>query len=368
MLKILYVMRNIRGGGNSKRFWMIHKVLVNRELKVTLLATPDSGVGQKFDNTSINSDGIRIISLRLPRSFTANYLFYIKATRVVKSIASEFDVVHDDFSPTVPYSFLWCDNAVATVHEVFGVNAIRRYGIAGWVPLINERFYRRMRYKAFITCSPSMARELRKLGVNNVVVIPLGVDTELFKPKPSLRNRNNVVISMVSRFVPVKGHIFFLKIAKQLARKHKDVKFILPSTGPLLPKMRNLANELNLPIQFPGFLEDDEEVVRILQASDIYVHTSLQEGFGISVCEAMACQLPVVAFDVPGVRELVTPECGFLVSPKNVEEAVDAVTRLIEDDSLRHEFGLKARKRVLNYFTWCQAARRMLEVYRRFSR
>jgi len=361
MLNILYVMRNISGGGNSKRFWAIHELLAKKDLKITLLSTSNAGVGQTFD-TTIYSTNIKIIPLKLPQSFISNYVFYIEAAKIARKIATEFDIIHDDFSPIAPLSFLWGNKTLATIHEVFGVNAIKRYGVPGLVPLINEKLYHKMGYRTFVVPSTSTSRELKKLGVDSTV-IPNGVDTEIFKPKPDPKDSKNIVISMVSRFVPIKGHVFFLKIAKQLMRKHRNIKFLLPSTGPLLPEIRRLAKEFKLPIHFPGFLQNDEDIAKILQKSNIYVHTSLQEGFGISVCEAMACQLPIVAFDVPGVRDLVTPECGFLTSPKNVKEAADAVTKLILDDSLRHEFGLQARKRVIKNFTWHHSAQKLLEVY-----
>jgi len=361
-LDILYVMRNIWGGGAPRRFWEIHRLLISTKgLNVNLLATPDASTYQRFE--AKNFPGIKIIPLRIPKSPLSDYLFYFKAAKIVKAIAKDFDVVHDDFSPMAPYSFFWCSNTVATVQEVFGGNAIRRYGVAGLILLINESLYHRMGYKTFVTPSPSTAKELKKLGVNSVI-IPNGVHTEIFKPNPNLRNQNDIVICMVSRFVPVKGHIFFLKIAKQLSRKYKNIKFILPSTGPLLPKMRVLANELNLPVKFTGFLESEKDIVRILQGSDIYVHTSLQEGFGISVCEAMACRLPIVAFNVLGVRNLVTPECGFLTPVGDVNQMVTKIKALIENESLRKEMGRRARERVLKYFTWQRAADRMLEVYR----
>jgi len=117
-----------------------------------------------------------------------------------------------------------------------------------------------------------------------------------------------------------------------------------------------------LRIDFPGYVSQQDKI-KILQESDIYLCTSLQEGFGISVCEAMACELPIVSFNVPGVRDVVAHECGFLVTLGDIDQMVTKVKVLIQNESLRKEMGQHARQRVLNHFTWQRAADRMFEVY-----
>jgi len=359
ILDVLYVMRNIWGGGAPRRFWEIHKLLVTKGLNVTLLATPDASTYQRFK--ARNFPGIRIIPVRIPKSPLSDYLFYFKAAKIVRRISKNFDIIHDDFSPMAPYSFLWHPNTVATIHEVFGKNALKRYGIAGLAPLANERLYHKMRYKLIITCTPSMERELEKLGVHSEVV-PLGVDPTVYVPskKNTEKGEEEIVISNVARFTPLKGHICFIKVAKNLLREQRNVKFVLPGTGPLLPKIEGLVS--NLRIEFPGYVSERDKI-KILQGSDIFLNTSFQEGFGISVCEAMACQLPVVAFDVPGVRDLVTPRCGFLIPLGDFDRMIAKVKVLIENDSLRKEMGRRARERVLKFFTWHRAAERIFEIY-----
>lgn len=352
-------MRNIWGGGAPKRFWELHSLLAQKGLDITLVGTPDASTYQRFDHKRFPD--IEIIPIKCPRSFP-DYIFYLKATKLIKKIKNKFDIFHDDFSPMAPYSFLWNTKAIATIHEFYS-NIIRRYGIAGLGPFLNQKFYNIMKYKFFIVPSPSTAKDLRKLGINSVI-IPNGVDTQLFKAKYDLKDKNKIVISMVSRFVPIKGHIFFLKVAKKLSMNYDNVIFILPSTGPLLLNMISLATNLNLQIRFPGFLKSEEEIANILQHSDIYINTSLQEGFGISICEAMSSELPIVAFDVQGVRDLVTPECGFLVPPGDVDNMVAKVKILIENEDIRREMGRHSRERVLNYFTWPKSANKLFEVYR----
>jgi glycosyltransferase involved in cell wall biosynthesis len=154
-------------------------------------------------------------------------------------------------------------------------------------------------------------------------------------------------------------------MAARLLKKYKNLQFILPSTGPLLGEVKKIASEAKLPVIFSGFLDTEQDLVEIMQKSDIYVSTSLQEGFGISVCEAMSCELPIVAFDADGVRDVVTPDCGFLTPIGNVDQLVDKVELLIRDKALRRQMGVRSRQRVLKEFTWEKAAEKMQSIYRR---
>jgi glycosyltransferase involved in cell wall biosynthesis len=80
----------------------------------------------------------------------------------------------------------------------------------------------------------------------------------------------------------------------------------------------------------------------------------------VTVLEAMAMGLPVVATDVPGCREaVVAGETGFLVPPRNVDELVGAIQKLVEDPALRRRMGQAGRARVVQHF----AVERIVEQY-----
>jgi glycosyltransferase involved in cell wall biosynthesis len=88
------------------------------------------------------------------------------------------------------------------------------------------------------------------------------------------------------------------------------------------------------------------EVGRYLSAADVAIRPSRREGFAVSLVEAMACGLPIVATDVSGVREgLGKDPTGLVVSPEDPEAIARAVDRLLRDDALRAELGRRARSR-----------------------
>jgi glycosyltransferase involved in cell wall biosynthesis len=107
----------------------------------------------------------------------------------------------------------------------------------------------------------------------------------------------------------------------------------------------------------PGWQND---VIPWLAITDIFVLPSYREGVPVTVLEAMAMGLPVVATDVPGCREaVVAGETGFLVPPRNVDELVGAIQKLVEDPALRRRMGQAGRARVVQHF----AVERVVEQY-----
>ena len=106
-----------------------------------------------------------------------------------------------------------------------------------------------------------------------------------------------------------------------------------------------------------------EEVVILMQAAGALVQPSLYEGFGLPVLEAMACGCPVVASDIPPLRE-VTGGAALLVPPGNVAGLADALRAIVASSELRDSLGKQAQTRAAD-FSWDRCAEQTLEVYRR---
>jgi glycosyltransferase involved in cell wall biosynthesis len=106
-----------------------------------------------------------------------------------------------------------------------------------------------------------------------------------------------------------------------------------------------LADELGIRkhVHFCGALPH-EEVLKILQCADVFVHCSEYEGLGMAIMEAMGAGLPVVASRVGGVPDLVREgETGFMIPPDDVETYAEKILLLLNNDQLRQELGSKAR-------------------------
>jgi glycosyltransferase involved in cell wall biosynthesis len=359
-MKVLYVMRNMWGGGAPKRFWRIHEhIIKDYDVNIDLLTTLDASTFRKPSPNDINQENISILPIRLNRF--SDYLFYLSANLIVKKIGKHYDLIHDDFSPVGPHSYIWHKKTLATFHEVQGDNSLQRYGLPGLFTTVNERFASKSGYLYHIVPAPSVASKFKKLGVS-ASVIPGGVDTDFYNPGYNKKNEDLITITMISRFVPAKGHLDFLHMAKEVSKVHKNVRFVLPGAGPIKENVMDLARKLKLNIEFPGFLQTDQDIVSLLQQSNVYVSTSYSEGFGISVCEAMSCGLPIVAYDVPAIRDLIEG-IGNLVPLKNISEIVKYVTQLVSDEDMRCKMASASRTRALKRYTWSKAADMLYKLY-----
>jgi len=117
-----------------------------------------------------------------------------------------------------------------------------------------------------------------------------------------------------------------------------------------------------------GRIEDERYMPFILNAADIFVSTATEEAFGQMLLEASACAVPVVAFDVGGVRDVVAHwESGILVKQITAEDLLAAVETLLADRSLRESMGREARARVERQFTLTHQADAWIACLQRLS-
>jgi len=106
-----------------------------------------------------------------------------------------------------------------------------------------------------------------------------------------------------------------------------------------------------------------EELAEEYRAAEVAVVPSVYEGFGLPAAEAMACATPVVATDGGALPEVVGPE-GLVVPAKNAKALAEAIRKLLADEKLRRDFGLRGHERAMKHFTWRQMAIGTAEVYR----
>jgi len=200
-----------------------------------------------------------------------------------------------------------------------------------------------------------------------VEVIPNGVDTEIFKPKDKIEIRKKLRIS------PDKKVILF--VAANLKDERKGVEFFLKTLqhikadnwiGLTIGKKINFNQEAMMAgsIKQLGYVSDKNLISDIYNTADIFCITSLDEVFGLTITESMACGIPVVGFKVGGIPEQVTDDCGILVKPKNVQDLAEAMEVLLKDDEKRRAFGINCRKRVLENYSVEKFKERYIGLYK----
>jgi phosphatidylinositol alpha-1,6-mannosyltransferase len=204
-------------------------------------------------------------------------------------------------------------------------------------------------------------------------VVPPGVDVERFRPLSAperIAARRHLglpadaqVIAGVSRLVPRKGFDTAIRAAARMRRTHPDLVLAIAGTGRDANRLRRLADELDAPVTFLGRVDHDD-LPLVFGCADVFTMLCRnrwagleQEGFGIVFVEAAACGVPQVAGNSGGAAEAVDHEVTGVVvddpgGDRAVDATVDAFTRLLDDDGLRHRMGVAARSRAVEQFSY----------------
>lgn len=154
-----------------------------------------------------------------------------------------------------------------------------------------------------------------------------------------------LIVGSAGRLVPIKGYEDFLQAAALIKKAEPRAFFIIMGEGPLREDLSDLARKLDLTdsLLLPGWRED---LSGWLHTMDVFLLTSLNEGMGRVLVEAMACGLPVVATEVGGVPSVVDNGAnGFLVPAQAPEIMAQSVLKLLADPGLRSFLGENGRKK-----------------------
>jgi len=186
-------------------------------------------------------------------------------------------------------------------------------------------------------------------------IIPNGFELDKFRPEPELRaltreslgyNDENVVIGLVGRFDPVKGHGVFLEAAKLLAASNPSARFVLVGAG-YTPDNRELTEASGAGLdKVVKFLGRRDDIPAVMASLDILTCASLGEGFPNVLGEAMACGTPCVATDGGDCARIID-DTGRVAPPSNPEKLALAWSEIIElGPQGRAELGEQARHRI----------------------
>ena len=215
-----------------------------------------------------------------------------------------------------------------------------------------------------IVIGPPIARQLPADVHGRVRVIYNGVDTKVFRPDidgAAVRRelgigRDKVIIGNLARLTPWKGQHHLLEAFARVARDPRTQLLLVG--GPLFDsqayehRLRSRARELGLSdrVIFTGHRDD---VPQVLAAMDIFAYSSVEKDIcPLSLLQAMATGLPIVAFDIEGMRRAITSgEHGLLVPVGEPEPLAEAIAGLVSNEGLRDRLARRARCRAEEEFT-----------------
>ena len=260
---------------------------------------------------------------------------------------------------------------IVTEHTAIHDPAIYPYKSNG--QNIFHRFVRRSEEKTLsvadsVICVSSYCKKIlgEQFGTPCDKVIYNGVDPDFFRKQNGTRSfgktgkNEKITLFFAGNQTRMKGFDLLLTIAGRL----KGVADIIISSG----FKQNRVERLSSNIMSVGTLSR-EEMVQYYSASDIYLFPTRLEGCSLTVTEAMACEMPVVATNCASLPEQIDHEKGgFLCMMDDVHDFVDQILYLAEDEELRNQMGKYNRKKVLAKFTESHMTRNYIDEYQSLLR
>lgn len=353
-LKVLHVIREAEGGMKKH----LLSILLGLDKEKYQLA-----VGCPFDkNLSdyLEKNGVLVYHINICDGL--NVLKDAEAILKIRNMINDFkpDIIHFHGAKASFVGRLACLGmnlkVVTTIHnfpEYKRMNKIKKQFYLGLNRYLNKRT------DAIITVSNALKKAIideENVDLKKISLIYNCVDLSMYEDNPSLDLRkeyklepDTLLIGCISRLIPSKGVQDLIKALEILKGRVKVFAFVA-GDGPYLNCLLDMVNDANLEnIQFLGFRNDIKDFLRNM---DIFVLPSHSEGFGISVAEAMALGVPVIATNVGGIHEMIkNNENGLTINPRSPKDLADAIEILAKDVDLRNKLSKKGEQYIVSNFS-----------------
>jgi colanic acid/amylovoran biosynthesis glycosyltransferase len=223
----------------------------------------------------------------------------------------------------------------------------------------------------FICCISYFCRsQLMRLSPyahwNKLLVARLGVDTEVFRPKPFVAAPETFVILSVGRLVPAKGQHQLLDAVDRLAQQGRRVRLHLVGTGPDEASLRERVSIFKDPgvVVFEGPVNQDR-IRELYGKADVFCIPSFAEGIPVVLMEAMAMEIPCVTTQIAGIPELIRSEVdGLLVAASDMDGLTEALARMMDDGAMRERMGKSSRARVVEQYNLQRNMEALAAIFR----
>lgn len=213
----------------------------------------------------------------------------------------------------------------------------------------------------------SINKELRCKN-NKVIQIYNGIELDKFECQRTFEEKNEIKMVAIGRLTKQKNHKFLLESFKLLLEKLEIENKQLPilrvyGQGELKEELLNFINENKIKnVKLMGITN---EVNEVLKQSDVYIMSSIFEGFSISLIEAMVSGIAVICTDVGGNKEIIGNEAGILVENNNINQMVEALYNSL-DRNVRQKLYIKCLERK-KMFDIRESAKQHLELYEKIK-
>ena len=196
---------------------------------------------------------------------------------------------------------------------------------------------------------------------NKVAMIHNGADIPDCSTKK--REKSKFIVGSMGRIYPVKDYPLMVEVAREVSKRTDKIQFVLAGDGPDRGKIMELIERNGLRNMFllKGFVDNLSEFYPYL---DLYMNTSLHEGIPMSILEAMSYELPIIAPNVGGIKEIVNNGIeGYLLDERDPKRFADLCLQLQNNNNLRKSMGVSARHKIENEYSNERMAKEYNRLY-----
>jgi glycosyltransferase involved in cell wall biosynthesis len=380
-MKIVHVItRLIIGGAQENTLLTVDDLHHHYGDDVTLITGPAEGPeGDLFDRAMERSLKVELMPnlVRAIRPIT-DLAAYHKLRSAFRRLRPDVVHTHSSKAGILGRAAAWHEGVPAIVHTIHGMP----FGTFE-SPLRNalyrslERWAAR-RCHAIVSVCDAMTSQALAAGVGRPMqfsTVYSGMDADAFLNPPRSREAvrrelglkdDEVAFATVARLFELKGHDDIIAAAPAVLRANPKARFVWIGDGILRERLIADLQRLRIRDHFvlTGLVPPDR-IPELLSAVDAVIHTSLREGLARVLPQALLVGRPVISYDVDGAREVVLPETGVLLPPRDLEGLSAAVIRLAADASLRERLGREGRRRFADQFRHETMTRNLRSLYER---
>lgn len=359
-VNILYVITKLELGGAQKQLWNLIHHLSKERFNIFLFTASEGLLMDDF----LSLEGLTLRkSVYLERRINfllKDFLACMEIYRYIKE--NGIDIVHTHSSKAGivgRFAARWA-GVKWIIHTVHGwsfndFQSVLRRVFFIWLERLAARFTDRLVVVSEHDRLKGLSHRIGNPGQYRRISYGINPSDFLSKDNGAKKGLGledaDLAVGMVACFKPQKSPQDFVRLASIMTKKLPHLKFILVGDGHLRSGVEKLIRQfdLNEDVILTGWRKDVHE---ILPALDVLVLTSLWEGVPVCVLEAMAAQKPVVATDTGGVAEIVREgQTGYLVKPHDMAQMAERLHLLLEDEHLRRDMGLSAKRSLGEDFT-----------------
>ncbi len=320
-------------------------------------------------------------ALMCSAGFPEPLTFSLRARRLLAGRRGDFDLVHDNQCLGRGIAGLMRDGwpVLATIHHPITVDREldmahaegwrRRLTLRRWYGFVGMQAQVARQVRRVVTVSESSRRDIAdQLGVEpgRIAVVPVGVDSSVFRPVPAVRHVPGRIMTTASSDVPMKGLHPLLEALAKVRTEREEAHLVVIGRlreGSTIPAALDRLG-LSSAVRFVSGVSD-EEIVELYGEAELAVVPSLYEGFSLPAIEAMACGVPLIATTGGALPEVAGTSgvSALLVPPDDPGALAQAIVTAFSDESLRARLALAGRRRVAARFTWPVTARATAEQY-----